>query len=442
MAKILLVDDNPQNIELLSLRLSAGGHDTMEARDGEEALEMLHKSAPDLMILDMQMPKVDGLAVLKQLNEEHIEIPVVVISAFATVERAVDAMKAGALDFITKPFDPSHLELVVNRALERTKLEHQNRFLTEELNARYHFVLGKSPAMLQAYDAMLKAAPGLSPVHIHGDTGTGKETAARLIHRESERASGPFVTLRCGAGSPELVAAELFGTTEEKGMVELAAGGVLFLDDVSKLNEETQKNVLNMLETHGFTRVGGNTEFPSDVRVISASTVDLVDQVKAGTFREDLCQCLTAVNIGLPSLHERREDIPELISYFIEKFNREMGRDLKGISQEALEALSTYHWPGNVRELASIIERAVSTGQGEKIGPEDLGIAVRGLVGSSVPDAAPVEGTYEEQLDAARRSIVMAALRQSEGEIGRAAAALGMSEERLGKLIPELKIRK
>jgi len=308
MAKILLVDDNPQNIELLTLRLNAAGHDTMEARNGEEALEAVEAGLPDLMILDLQMPKVDGLTVLKTLKERHIHLPVVVISAFATVERAVEAMKAGALDFITKPFDPTHLELVVERALERTVLESQNRFLTEELNARYHFVLGKSEAMAKVYEDALRAAGTEGPVLILGEAGTGKETLGRLIHKESARGQGAFVAVHCAALAPETQEEELFGAQGRKGKVELAAGGTLFLDEVGTLKAGTQKKLLGLLSTHGFTRVGGTTTLPADARIVCATTTDLNELAREGTFDAGLAAGLQGVeSVDFPGARRHHE---------------------------------------------------------------------------------------------------------------------------------------
>jgi DNA-binding NtrC family response regulator len=443
MAKILLVDDNPQNIELLSLRLSAAGHETVEARDGEEAMKLLAQQAPDLMILDLQMPKVDGLTVLRTLKEKRIEVPVVVISAFATVERAVEAMKAGALDFITKPFDPTHLELVVERALERTRLESRNRFLTEEINARYHFVLGRSEAMAKVYEVMLRAAGGTGPVLIQGEGGTGKETVARVIQKESERAEGPFVAMQLAGLAPEEQEAELFGTPGRKGKVELAAGGVLFLDEITRLEPAVQEKLATLAATHGFTRVGGTTTIPADARLIVSSTVDINDAVRDGSFRADLRAALADSQIDLPPLRERREDIPELADYFVEKYNREVGRALSGVSPQAMDALTSYHWPGNVRELANMIERAVSTGRKDRIEPADLGIAVRGMVSARTPSGGPAfQGNYRQQVREARRQIVLAALTEAEGETPAAAEILGLSEGTVERLLTLLKIRR
>jgi DNA-binding NtrC family response regulator len=443
MAKILLVDDNPQNIELLSLRLSAAGHDTVEARDGEEAMRLLLSEVPDLMILDLQMPRVDGLTVLKTLKEKRIEIPVVVISAFATVERAVEAMKAGALDFITKPFDPTHLELVVERALERSSLENQNRFLTEEINARYHFVLGRSETMAKVYEAMLRVAGSNDPALIQGEPGTGKETVARVIHKESDRAKGPFVAIPCGTLEPDEQEAELFGTPGRKGKVELAVGGVLFLDEVGRLSPEAQDKLAALITTHGFTRVGGTTTIPADARLIVSSSVDLNDAVRDGTFRPALRAALSAFHIDLPPLRERKEDIPDLVSYFVEKYNREVGRALSGVTQQAMDALTSYPWPGNVRELANMIERAVSTGKADQIEHSDLGLAVRGMVAARGPSGKPVfTGNYRQQVREARRQIVLGALTEAEGETAKTAEILGIAEPTVERLLTLLKIRR
>jgi DNA-binding NtrC family response regulator len=444
MAKILLVDDNPQNIELLTLRLNAAGHETMEARNGDEALHAVEEGIPDLMILDLQMPKVDGLTVLKTLKERHIHIPVVVISAFATVERAVEAMKAGALDFITKPFDPTHLELVVERALERTSIENHNRFLTEELNARYHFVLGRSEGMAKVYEDALRAAAAEGAALIIGETGTGKETLGRVIHKESARGKGPFVPIHCAALDPEGQEEEIFGAHGRKGKVELAAGGTLFLEDVGTLKGGSQKKLLGLLTTHGFTRVGGTTTLPADARVICATTTDLNELAREGTFDPGLAAALQGgVIIDMPPLRDRREDIPELVSYFVEKYNRELGRALPGVGPDALELLTTYPWPGNVRELANMIERAVATGKGDTIEAEDLGVAVRGMVAARSPSGRPLfTGDYRQQVREARRQIVLGALTEAQGETDRAAQRLGIAEPALDRLLTLLKIRR
>jgi len=280
-------------------------------------------------------------------------------------------------------------------------------------------------------------------VLILGEGGTGKETAARVIHKESDRAKGPFVAVHCAALTPEEQDAELFGTPGQKGKVELAAGGVLFLDEVTRLGAEIQDKVAKLLATHGFTRVGGTTPIPADVRVIASSTTDLNDAVREGAFRADLRAALVGQGIDLPPLRGRREDIPELISYFVEKYNREVGRALTGVSEPALDALSSYHWPGNVRELANIIERAVSTGKKDQIEPEDLGLAVRGMVSARGPSGRPVfTGNYRQQVREARRQIVLGALTEAEGETPRAAQILGIGEGTLDRLLTALKIRK
>ena len=443
MSKILLVDDNPQNIELLTLRLEAAGHDTIEARNGEEALDSVAKEFPDLMILDLQMPKMDGLQVLKRLQDEHCDLPVIVISAFATVERAVEAMKAGALDFITKPFDPTHLELVVERALERTHLTHQNRFLNAELNARYHFVLGSSQAMAAAYESMLRAANTDLPLLIQGENGTGNEVAARVIHKESERSGGPFIAIRCGAMSGPQLAEDLFGNADHKGKIELAANGTLFLDEVSKLSAAMQEKLVELISTKGFTREGGSTSIPAEVRVMVASTIELSNAVAEGTFLEELLNTFDKGRIKLPPLGERREDIPELVNYFVEKTKAEVGREMAGVSDAAMEALSTYHWPGNVRELANVIEGAVSTGRGDTVEPADLGLAVREVLsGPGAGQWTTCSGPYEKQIKEARRHIVMAALREAEGETAKAAEALEMDAAALDNMLGELGIRR
>jgi len=352
-------------------------------------------------------------------------------------------MKAGALDFITKPFDPTHLELVVERALERTHLTHQNRFLNEELNARYHFVLGSSQAMATAYESMLRAAALDVPLLIHGENGTGKEVAARVIHKESERADGPFVAIRVGAQSAELLAEDLFGNADRKGRIELAAGGTLFLDEVGKLSAALQGKVMELIAGHGFTREGGSTMIPADVRVMAASSIEMSNAVAEGTFGEDLLASFAKGRIKLPPLGERREDIPELVNYFLEKTKRELGREMGGVSEASMSALTSYHWPGNVRELANIIERAVATGRGDAVEPADLGIAVREVLsGPGAGQWTTCSGPYEKQIKEASRHIVMAALREAEGETAQAATLLEVAPDTLNDMLGDLGIRR
>lgn len=443
MAKILLVDDNPQNIELLSLRLAAAGHNTIEARNGEEALTMVTDELPDLMILDLQMPKLDGLQVLQQLQADCNDIPVIVISAFATVERAVEAMKAGALDFITKPFDPTHLELVVTRALERTTLANQNRFLTEELNARYHFVLGVSSVMSGVYEGMVKAGANETPVLVQGEGGIGKEVVARFIHRESARKEAPFVAIRCGALDANGQQQVLFGSEDDRGRIELARGGVLFLEEVSKLASPVQAQIVTLINEHGYCHTGSDAMLPSDVRVIASSSVDLSNCVAEGTVSQELADLLAQQTIRIPPLRDRPEDIAELANYFVERSAAEQGRKLSGVSTDAMQRLSSYHWPGNVRELANILERAVSIGRSDKVETADLGIAVREALASAA-GSAPGAGTgnFDEQMTAAKRQIVLDALKRAEGSTAAASDLLHLSREQLEEMVLALNIRK
>jgi len=445
MSKILIVDDEPFNLDVLEQELADSGYAVERAANGVEALAKFDSSRPDLVLLDYQMPDMNGIDVLKELRRKGAEVPIVMITAYGTIERAVHAMKEGAYDFIPKPFDPEHLILVVQKALEREKLKREIEILSEELCERHHLVLGKSAKMAEIADAAKQAASSKATVLLLGESGTGKEIFARSIHQWSERGDKPFVAINCVGLSKELLESELFGHEKgaftgahqlKKGKMELADGGTVFLDEVGDITPELQTKLLRFLQEREFERVGGSRPIPVDVRIIAATNRDLAGDVKHGRFREDLYYRLNVVALVLPPLRERKEDIPELANYFLRRFARETKKRFEGIADAALERLLGYLWPGNVRELANVIERAVVLGRGARI---DLGDLPGAIAGGAPPAAAPGL-TYHEAIDAARRELVQKALAEAGGNRTEAARLLGMHKTHLFRLLKSLKI--
>src|SRR5919109_964294 len=385
--QILVVDDDPDILTLLRLRLAQLGYAVRTAATGQEALSMLASEQPALVLLDLRLPRLSGLDVLKQLRQTTPELTVIVMTAYATVEKAVEAMKAGAYDFLTKPLTPGHLELVVQKALERQALERAQHILQAELDGKAQPLIGESPALRPVLGQARRAASSTATVLLLGESGTGKEVFARTIHAWSPRRAQPFVVVNCAALSEELIASELFGHEKgaftgahqrKQGKLELAAGGTVFLDEISEMQPALQGKLLRVLQEHAFERVGGTTTIQVDIRVIAATNRDLSQAVKAGTFREDLFFRLNVIPITLPPLRERKEDIPLLVELFVQKYRLEVKKPGMRFTPAALGVLGEYDWPGNIRELENVIERAVVLSTGEEIQPEDLAAPSRG----------------------------------------------------------------
>src|SRR5262245_33401305 len=442
---ILLVDDEPLNLDLLEQELSEHGYATAKADNGRMALDLLNHTSPDLVLLDYQMPGMNGIEVLSEIKKKYADLPVVMITAYGTIERAVEAIKSGADDFITKPFDPDHLALVVKKALEKARLRSDVDFLTRELAGRYHLVTGSSAAMARVVDEARKAARSKTTVLILGECGTGKELFARAIHEWSDRAARPFVPINCVGLAKELLESELFGHERgaftgahqtKKGKMEVAHGGTVFLDEVGDISPELQTKLLRFLQEREFTRVGGTQPIGVDIRIIAATNKDLVEAVKHGAFREDFYHRLNVIAIGLPPLRERKDDIPQLARYFLQRFAAETKKLFHAIDDDALEILCAYSWPGNVRELANVIERGVVLGEGPTFTTEDL--ASRVLGNRNV--AAAGEQSFHDSVDVYRRLLITEALARAEGNRAAAAKALGLHRTHLLKLMKALRI--
>jgi DNA-binding NtrC family response regulator len=443
--KILIVDDEPSNRNILGQELTHEGYSVMAASDGREALRKVESSRPDLIILDYMMPDLSGLEVLKELRKRENDTPVVMITAYGTMERAVEAMREGAYDFITRPFEPDHIALVVRKALERQRLRRGVEILSEEVEERYRLIVGDSAEMKQAVDLAKKAAGSSATVLLLGESGTGKEIFARAIHNWSERKDRPFIAINSVGLSKELLESELFGHEQgaftgahrrKTGKIELAHGGTIFFDEIGDVSQELQAKLLRFLQEREFERVGGVTPISVDVRVIAATNCNLERSVKEGSFRGDLYYRLNVVAINLPPLRERREDIPVLSEYFLRKHSVAIRRNITGISKEARRKLEAYDWPGNVRELANVIERAVVLGWGSTIALEDLPSRI--AVGKPMAGAETL--SYREGLDAARKQLILKALASTKGNRSAAAKLLGLEAKYFLKLMKSLRI--
>ena len=380
---ILVVDDYDAHRELMRSALAAAGFPVLTAANGEQALERVKAGSIGLVLTDQQMPGMSGLDLLRTLRELRPQLPVIMVTAYGTVESAVDAMRAGAADFIQKPFTPEALLLVVRRVLEHQELMEEVRSLRERVGDPYRFenILSKSPRMNEIFEMIRNLADLDTTVLITGDTGTGKECVAHAIHHHSRRRDQRFVRINCGALTETLLESELFGHERgafsgalqaRRGKFEYAAGGTLLLDEIGDISPVLQVKLLRVLQEKEIQRVGGNDTIPVDVRILATTNRDLEQAMAAGTFRSDLFYRLNVVRIQLPPLRERMEDVPLLAEHFLKTFAEKSGRRLLGISHAAMDQLLAYHWPGNVRELSNVIERTAAMAQGDCINAVDI----------------------------------------------------------------------
>jgi DNA-binding NtrC family response regulator len=445
-ARVLIVDDDPASRRLLEVRLRPLECDVATAGNGEQALSAIRKDLPDLVLLDLQMPRMGGIEVLRALRKEGINVPTIVITAHGSIETAVEAMKEGAYDFITKPIDANHFDIVVRKALEREGLKRELELFSEDADKRYRLIIGDSEKMKKAVDTARKAAASKATVLLLGESGTGKEVFARAIHNWSERKNQPFVAINCVGLSKELLESELFGhekgaftgaDQQKKGKMELANGGTVFLDEIGDVSQELQTKLLRFLQEREFDRVGGTRPIKVDVRIVAATNRDLEGAIKEGRFREDLYHRLNVVPIRLPPLRERAQDIAPLSQYFLHRFSLESKKSFAEIAKDALAKLASYDWPGNVRELANTIERAVVLGGGPSLTIQDLPRRIAATEARMSSDNL----SYREAIEVTRRDLVLKALAQSHGNRVAAAKALGLHEKYLLKLIKELQIR-
>ncbi len=449
--RVLIVDDDATSRRLLEVRLRALQCEAVMVADGDEALAAIQQEVPALMLLDLQMPRMGGMELLRALRRDGIDLPTIVITAHGSIEAAVEAMKEGAYDFLPKPFDPKHLEIVVRKALERRQLVESNRLLRDTLAARTPDILGESPPIRRAVELARKVAATNSTVLLLGESGTGKEVFAHSIHRWSPRKDGSFIIVNCVALSEQLLESELFGHEKgaftgahqaKKGKFEVAHGGTVFLDEIGDMPQALQAKLLRVLQDHAFERVGGTKPIRADIRVIAATNRDLDSAVKDGRFREDLFYRVNVVRITLPPLRARREDLPVLVQHLVTKYATETKKAVRGVTHEAMALLAAHPWPGNVRELANVIERAVVLCAGDPIVPEDLALpgAPPGLPPALSAPSAKMGG-YHEMVKKYKQAIINAALHQAGGNQTKAAELLGLQRTYLVKLLRALTIR-
>src|ERR1700687_613321 len=440
-ARVLVVDDEKSMRDLLSITLEKEGYDVLTAAGGEPAIEALHRESVDAVITDLRMPKVDGLQVLRAAKEISPDTTVIVITAVASTETAVEAMKLGAYDYITKPFKLDEVNLIVRNALERKRLRDENLYLRRQLETqrRVENIIGKSGVIAEVFDTIRKIADSPSTAMVTGESGTGKELVARAIHFNSFRRDKPFVSVNCGAIPEGLMESELFGhvrgaftgaVSNKIGLFSAAEAGTLFLDEITEIPALLQVKLLRAIQVREIRRVGDTKDVKTDVRLIAASNPDLETAVRDGVMREDLFYRLNVLPIHLPPLRERREDIPLLIAHFLQKFKKDLAKDVRGVTPEALAILERYHWPGNIRERENVLERAIVLGAGDMLGANALPESVRRERPTRGPELVdiPEEGLdLEATLDDLERRYLQRALDRTSGVQTKAAELLRMT---------------
>lgn len=437
MSVILVVDDEPLQRDILKTILDAEGYETYTAASGEEALELIKKFHPDIILTDLKMEGMDGIEFMEAVPEEPFQPSVIIITAHGTISSAVEAVKKGAFDYLTKPLDKDTILLTVRRGLERINLLKENLHLQKELYDKFKIegIVGKSARMQRAMEIIKKVAPSGATVLIRGESGTGKELVARAIHYNSNRRAKHFTALNCAAIPDNLVESELFGyepgaftgaTSRKEGIFELTNGGTLFLDEIGDLPLPLQSKLLRVLQDREIRRIGGKDTIKVDVRIIAATNQDLEREVAAGKFREDIYYRLKVVSIALPPLRERAGDIPEFVNFFINKYNEEFGKRIKAIEPDAMKALAGYNWPGNIRQMESVIERAVLLNDTGSINMNDIHGELEILLpgGRASTFDIPPEGMDMEKME---NELIHKAMERAGGVATKAAKLLGMS---------------
>ena len=455
---ILVVEDEVRMQRILEVNLR-DRYNVLLASNGEEALDIVKGNDVNLILTDMKMPGKDGISLLHDVKAFAPDIPVILITAYGTVESAVQAMKEGAYDYILKPLKMDEIEMVVEKALSHARLIDENRYLRGELQSTYGFdsIISINPKMLQLLELVGQIADSKATVLLQGESGTGKELVARAIHYRSQRSKGPFIVVNCSAIPRELLESELFGYEKgaftgasrlKLGSFELADTGTLFLDEIGEMEKELQVKILRALEGYGFMRIGGNENIEVDVRVITATNRELKEAVEAGEFREDLYYRLNVVCINLPPLRERREDIPLLAAHFMEKHKGEGKRDVNELSDEAMKLLEGYHWPGNVRELENCILRGIVLATTGRIEVVDLPaeVAERALPAGARPPKNAEELKLLKKREKERvvgqieRQFIVEALRRNRGNVSRSASDVGMDRRQFQNLIKKYRV--
>lgn len=459
--RILVVEDESAIRVALNGLLKREGYEVELAEDGEKALEALEKQSFDLVLTDLALGRgATGMDVLKRAKELRLETAVVMITAHGSEKIAVVAMKAGAEDYIPKPFDNDEIRVVVRRAIDRYRLEREHRLLLERVQREYGFenIIGTSAGMRKVYETIQKVAETDLTVLIRGESGTGKELVAQAIHNTSGRRSRPFIAVNCAAINQELVESELFGHEKNaftgadqrrEGRFELADGGTIFLDEIGDMAPETQAKVLRVLQEQKFERVGGSDGVEVDVRVVAATHRNLEEEVKEGRFREDLYYRLKVVQVELPALRERREDLPSLCARFLERVAERLGREKKELSPSAMARLIQHDWPGNVRELGNLLEQASVLSSGEEIEEDDLQLGASATTplaatpspASELNGKLPFSEAKKSMIENFEREFLVSALRKNDGNVSQTARDIGMVRQSLQQKIRELGLR-
>jgi two-component system response regulator PilR (NtrC family) len=450
---ILVIDDEEILQDVLTSLLQREGFNTFNAKTGQEGLDILAKEEIDLVLLDLMLPDLSGAEVLKKIRATDPEQVVVVITAFSSIEGAIEAMRQGAFHYIPKPFKNEEVLLTIRQGLERRRLASENRMLKAELKQRFGFdnIIGKSRPMQKVFELVELAAPAKSNILILGESGTGKELVSKAIHLHSRRADGPFVTVNSGSMPADLLESNLFGhvkgsftgaVSNKKGLFEMAQNGSIFFDEIGNIPLDTQAKLLRVIQEKEFMRLGGVETLKADVRIIAATNANLEEEVQNGEFREDLYYRLNVITIGLPPLRQRTEDIPLLVRHFLSKYSDENEKSLEDVDSGAMEILMDYHWPGNVRELENVLERAAVLSTGPTLSVDLLPPAVREPNTSTAPmTKMPTNGlSFKEAITSYERQLIIRALQRSGGVQKRAAQLLKVKPTTLHEMMKRLEI--
>ena len=439
-SKILIVDDEPAHLKMLEAVLSAEGFEVRKADDGQTAITAVEERFYDLILMDVRMNRVGGIEALKRIKELSPGIPVIMMTAYASVNTAVDALKSGAYDYLTKPLDIDELKILVHKALRHQQLEKENIFFKEQLKDRFDFsnIIGQSPAMLQLFETISLVAPADATVLITGESGTGKELIANAIHQNSLRREKPMIKVNCAALPETLLESELFGhekgaftgaMARRQGRFQLAHKGTIFLDEIAEMASSTQAKILRVLQEREFEPVGGSSTVKVDTRVIVATNKDLKSEIQEGRFREDLYFRVNVVMLNVPPLRERSEDVPLLAEFFLKKYAEKNRRLIKGFTPLATDLLMRHDWPGNVRELENITERSVIMARGDIITPDELPETLRSLdLDSKTPG---IDLSPGRSLKAVEKEMILRTLEDAGGNRTHAAKILGISRRTL-----------
>jgi len=452
--QILIVDDDESHRRMLDAVLSAEGYAASHAADGQQAVAAVEKQFYDLVLLDIRMSRMDGIEALQQIRRISPGIAIIIMTAYASVDTAVDALRSGAYDYLTKPLDIDELKHLVEKTLRHFHLERENLYLKQRLNDRFDYasIIGQSPAMTKMFETLSLAAPSDATVLILGESGTGKELVANAIHQNSPRKENPFIKVNCAALPETLLESELFGhekgaftgaSSTRPGRFRQAHTGTVFLDEIAEMSPATQAKILRVLQEQAFEPLGGGSTVEVDIRVIAATNRVLEEEMEQGRFREDLYYRLNVISVTIPALRERKDDLPLLAEHFLEIYARKNRRIIKGFSPRAIDLLMRYSWPGNVRELENAVERAVILARGETISPDELPRSIRAMdpcASETAPDnASCVPGRALKDVE---KDMILSTLEQTGGNRTRAADILGISRRALQLKLKKYQINK